>query len=238
MKFRFNKISVLLVYFVLLVPFAQAGVQKSKTVSESEALDTLSNQEIVQKIKHNQQWQAQKNKCPAEISPNKAVKFSRKEEKTDLLAARTLNPYYQRCVQDGKGYACYNLALGLQSLKFEHEAEVVFQEACRLGVASGCTNRAAGMLAERPRNKRVKRCGTASFAKACDWKDPWGCTMYAGQLVAGDGVSKDTTKALAVMKNSCLHGKSDPACQAAQRIKDYIKAEKQSDKDAQRSKHQ
>ncbi len=215
----------------LLLPVAQASSSKTQQkVEDSEQAEQLSDKQIVRKVKRNQQWQAQQDKCPAELAPAKRVKFGRKESRMDTDAATNLNTHYQNCINENKGYACYNLALGLQTLKFDDEAEVMFQQACRLGVASGCTNRAAGMLSARPQNKRVMRCATKSFAKSCDWKDPWGCTMYAGQLVAGEGVKKDNRKALSVMKNSCLSGQDDPACQAAQRIKQYVKAEQQSEK--------
>lgn len=215
----------------LIAPAVQVHASKTQHKTEqTEVAEPLSDKQILRKIKRNQQWQAQQAQCPAELAPAKRVKFSRKESRIDAEAATNLNTHYQACVNDNQGYACYNLALGLQTLKHDDEAEVMFQQSCRLGVASGCTNRAAGMLAERPSSKRVMRCATKSFAKACNWKDPWGCTMYAGQLVAGEGVKKDNQKALGVMKNSCLHGTDDSACQAAQRIKQYIKAEQQSEK--------
>jgi hypothetical protein len=231
MKLLLKHVCAYILLLGLLLPVAQASSSKTQQkVEDNEQAEQLSDKQIVRKVKRNQQWQAQQNQCPAELAPAKRVKFSRKESRIDSDAATNLNMHYQACVNDDKGYACYNLAMGLQTLKYDDEAEVVFQQACRLGVAFGCTNRAAGMLSARPQNKRVMRCATKSFAKACDWKDPWGCTMYAGQLVAGDGVKKDSQKALSVLKNSCLSGKDDPACQAAQRIKQYIKAEQQSEK--------
>lgn len=231
MKLLLKQICVLMVMLGLIMPVVQAHASKTQQkAQEDEAVEQLSDKQIVRKVKHNQQWQAQQDKCPADIAPAKRAKFSRKESRIDADAAINLNAHYQNCVNENKGYACYNLALGLQTLKFDDEAEVMFQQACRLGVAAGCTNRAAGMLSARPENRRVMRCATKSFAKACDWKDPWGCTMYAGQLVSGDGVKKDNQKALLVMKKSCLNGQDDPACQAAQRIKQYVKAEQQSEK--------
>ena len=218
----------------LLLPVAQAGASKEQsktqsTAQDDEAIEQLSDKQIIRKIKRNQQWQAQQDKCPAELAPAKRVKFSRKESRIDADAATNLNTHYQACVNDNQGYACYNLALGLQTLKFNDKAEVVFQQACRLGVASACTNRATDLLAAQPHSKRVMRCATKSFAKACEWKDPWGCTMYAGQLVSGEGVTKDNQKALTAIKNACTSGGDAQACQAAQRIKQYIRAEKQSE---------
>ena len=234
MKLLLKHMCAYMLLMGLLVPVAQAGAPKAQsdtqsTAQDDEAIEQLSDKQIIRKIKRNQQWQAQQDKCPADIAPAKRVKFSKKEAHIDADAASNLNRHYLACANDNKGYACYNLALGLQTLKFADEAEVMFQQACRLGVASACTNRATDLLAAQPHSKRVMRCATKSFAKACDWKDPWGCTMYAGQLVSGDGVKKDNQKALTAIKNACAGGRDAQACQAAQRIKQYIRAEKQSE---------
>lgn len=230
MKLLLKHVCAYILLLGLLLPVAHASSSKTQQkVQEDEAAEQLSDKQIVRKVKRNQQWQAQQNQCPADLAPAKRVKFSRKESRIDTAAATNLNTHYQACTSDNKGYACYNLALGLQSLKYDDEAEVVFQQACLLGVASACTNRATSLLAAQSQNKRVMRCATKSFAKACDWKDPWGCTMYAAQLVSGEGVTKDNQKALTAIKNACTGGGDAQACQAAQRIKQYIRAEKQSE---------
>lgn len=213
----------------LIAPAVQVHASKTQQKAEqTEVAEPLSDKQILRKIKRNQQWQAQQAQCPAELAPAKRVKFSRNESRIDAEAATNLNTHYLACANDNKGYACYNLALGLQTLKLNDDAEVVFQQACRLGVASACTNRATDLLAAQPHSKRVMRCATKSFAKACEWKDPWGCTMYAGQLVSGEGVTKDNQKALTAIKKACTGSGDAQACQAAQRIKQYIRVEKQS----------
>ena len=102
-------------------------------------------------------------------------------------------------------------------------AEALFQRACSLGVASGCTNRAAGMLrAAGTSDHRLDQCAAATFAKACELEDPWACTMYASHLVRGAGVNKDAKLALRVLEKSCKYGKDDPACENAMQIREEI----------------
>ncbi len=201
---------------ILLVLITMFNVQLAWAGSEED---------VVKAVQQNQPWQAQKYKCPADIAPKERGLFKKNEERVDPEAIDKLKHYYQQCSGENKGYACYNLALGLESLNYDHESDVVFQEACRLGVPSGCTNRAAAMLNKNPDNEKMTVCTAKSFAKACEWKDPWGCTMYADQLTTGNGVSKNNGLALEVMRDSCLYGEDDPACSTAKRLEQMIKGE-------------
>lgn len=181
--------------------------------------------ELVKKVRDNQQWQMQKDQCPADISPPQVSRDNATE--IDANLPKTIAYHYKRCAVNAKASACYNLALGLQKLDYDAEAETAFQQACHLGYASGCTNRAANML-NQERNKeepdaQKMQCVAKSFAKACNWKDPWGCTMYSQSLLFGEGVTQDRKKALAVLKDSCLYGEDHPACETAYGIRGYIK---------------
>lgn len=180
--------------------------------------------ELVKKVRANQQWQLQSNQCPADISPQRVSRDN--ATNIDAGLPKTIAYHYKKCAVNAKAGACYNLALGLQKLDYAAEAETAFQQACRLGYASGCTNRAAGMLNHERQQEQVNlqkmQCIARSFAKTCTWKDPWGCSMYSQSLLFGEGVKQDTKKALAVLKDSCLYGEDHPACEAAYGIRGYI----------------
>ena len=181
--------------------------------------------DIIHKIRTSQLWQQQKDLCPADISPQRVSRDN--AAKIDSKLPETLAYHFRKCTENNKASSCYNLALGLQKLNYDPDAEVVFQQACRLGYASGCTNRAAGMLSQQ-RNQaepdaQKMQCVARSFAKSCNWKDPWGCTMYSQSLLFGEGVAQDSKKALAVLKDSCLYGEDHPACETAHGIRAYIK---------------
>lgn len=64
------------------------------------------------------------------------------------------------------------------------------------------------------------KCIFSTSAKTCDWKDPWGCTMYADQLISMENPNYE--KALDVLNYSCTYGIDDPACQSAKDLQKFI----------------
>ena len=160
------------------------------------------------------------NRCPAESSPLQQISIPQNYNnklsncKTDQLGC------YQSCL-DNDGFACYFSALSLEEAKYTIPAQQLFQRSCELGVASGCTNRAAGMLYfTELLTAKQKDCIFSTFEKTCDWKDPWGCTMYADQLVSME--KPNYNKALDVLNYSCEYGIDDPACQSAKNLQKFI----------------
>jgi hypothetical protein len=132
--------------------------------------------------------------------------------------------------------ACYALALDVQARQEKPElSEALFLHACRLGVASGCTNRAAGMLHFEPDRAGTKECAARTFEMTCDRGDPWGCTMFGLSLMTGQGVDVDIERALAVLPGGCAEGSEDPACVAAQELIRQIQAGRQVPGPEQRS---
>lgn len=182
-------------------------------------------QELVNKVRANQQWQLQKDQCPADISPQQVSRDN--ATNIDAGLPETVASHYLQCARHDNASACYNLATGLEKLNYWLDAQTVYQQACRLGYASGCTNRAAGMLQEQikqpQRNAQKMQCIARSFAKSCNWRDPWGCSMYSQLLASGQGVKQDRKKALVVLKDSCRYGEVDPACQTAHEIREYLR---------------
>lgn len=131
----------------------------------------------------------------------------------------------------GTAVACYWLAFELQRQKTPIDASnSLYHQACRLGMTSGCTNQAAGMLRAAKDDETTRSCAAATFDLACTRDDPWACTMSAMHLSRGIGVPQDLPRALKALYKSCTFGPKDPACTAAIRMRRDI--EQQSGKPA------
>lgn len=161
------------------------------------------------------------NKCPADTSPSQQTPLSDAYSNTISNCENNKLNCYQSCLKND-AIACYFSALSLQEAKFKLPAEQLFQRSCELGIASGCTNRAAGILNFTTNlTTSQKKCIFSTFSKTCDWKDPWGCTMYADQLISMENPNYE--KALDVLNYSCKYGTDDPACQSAKDLQEFIK---------------
>ena len=178
--------------------------------------------EIKQSMSKNPLFVNNLDQCPADTSPNKPVKSPQ-----NYIAAATYcqeNPLacYKKC-ENNQGYACYFTALSLQQANQKQSAEQLFQRGCELGVATACTNRAAGaMIFMDTLTLERKQCITRTFEKSCRWNDPWGCTMYASELIKNDDSKETYEKALDALIMSCVYGKTDPACVQGLELKHYI----------------
>lgn len=165
-------------------------------------------------------WLLPVDACPAEIAPSRLVASHYVEEKCDEDPLGCLS----RCEHDSAS-ACYAAALQAQPKpRSKAFAEALFLRACKLGVASGCTNRAAGMLVLDPPSPERDACTTLTFAHTCREHDPWGCTMYGQALFAGRGAERDLPHALLVLRGGCEAGEDDPACEAAHRLEEMIRS--------------
>ncbi|MBO0755581.1 MAG: sel1 repeat family protein, partial [Bradyrhizobiaceae bacterium] len=103
--------------------------------------------------------------------------------------------------------------LVLQKVRNNPVSEALFLKACGLGIVSGCTNRAAGM-----EDSGHSSCITQTFQRACDYNDPWACTMFGFHLSRGIGVAQDRERARQVLSKSCRFGETDQACSYARRL--------------------
>jgi TPR repeat protein len=127
----------------------------------------------------------------------------------------------------GDAADCYALALAVQdSERAPETAEALFLRACKLGIPSGCTNRAAGLdagiLTEGVADLEV--CISRSFERSCERGDAWGCTMLGLHLYTGEGIARDWPRALRVLPGGCADGEDDPACSAARGLMTKIEA--------------
>lgn len=161
-------------------------------------------------------WVREAQVCPKAVMASKAV--------TDYLSrddckSGQLSDCFKKC-SAGTARACYWLAYALQQESAPSDSyEPLYQRSCKLGVMSGCTNRAAGMLKVAPEDERAKVCAAQTFDAVCAFDDPWACTMSALHLSHGIGVKKDIARALKSLEKSCKYGPDDEACIYGERIR-------------------
>jgi TPR repeat protein len=175
--------------------------------------------ETVARVNGKKAWVNDAAVCPALLMPSRAATATAQDEtcyRTPTAACLA------RC-ESGSAGACYWLGQALMQRKApDHADEVLFQRSCKLGHASGCTNRAAGMLMEQSDALPAQQCAARTFEKTCALDDPWGCTMLGLHLSRGLGVAPNPERALEVMRKSCKFGTDDPACSYAMRIRQDI----------------
>jgi hypothetical protein len=158
--------------------------------------------------------------CPADAFPgtNQAVKY----------LADGCNPELGGCLdrcQERDANACYAAALRAQELKApEKYSETLFMRACELGIASGCTNRAAGMAGVEGEAAATWKCPNRTFEAMCKRDDPWACTMWGGSLWYGRGVKQDVRAARKILPKACSYAEDDPACVGARELLKEIAA--------------
>ncbi|HEY8561546.1 MAG TPA: hypothetical protein VIL74_14315 [Pyrinomonadaceae bacterium] len=161
--------------------------------------------------------------CPLEIFPKQAIRLKYLTGPCEENAERCLND-----CRENEGNACYSLALLVQEKKGldQDYSEPLFLRSCRLGIVSGCTNRAAFVFNTARGDENKLKCAAGTFEKACDTDDPWGCTMFGTVLNLGAGVPRDSEKALKILSKSCKNGDRDEACRAGKSLIEEIKATK------------
>ena len=168
-------------------------------------------------------WVKEAGQCPASLLPRQVSTAYLMGDTCKLNLALC----FMKC-EAGDAGACYWLGYDVQQAGGSSvTADVLFQRACKLGVASGCTNRAAAMSAQAPQDMAVQRCAVRTYSKTCAHNEPWGCTMYALHLSRGLGVKADPDLALRMLARSCQYGKDDPACSNAMALKQEILEKRQ-----------
>lgn len=113
--------------------------------------------------------------------------------------------------------ACY-AAAGQLEKRIPRLGEALYLRACRLGVTSGCTNRAAGILVQEADRPDGETCAARTFELTCARRDPWGCTMLGNALMKGQGIAQDLARARQILAGSCRLGEADDACRAAREL--------------------
>ena len=174
---------------------------------------------IKHQVLQNASWVAAAKACPAASMP--------KPEILQGVAKNKCKPGTRAlCLKKcsaGNASACYWLANALQDDHATPQAaEALYQRSCQLGIMSGCTNRAAGILHDGPHDSAADQCAAQTFSIACASDDPWACTMYASLLHRGKGVPKNHDLALEVLAKSCKYGPEDQACSYGMDLKATI----------------
>lgn len=156
--------------------------------------------------------------CPMEIFPVQETKLNYRIESCGENPATCLN----NC-KNNDGNSCYALALLIQQKKGldQDNSEALFLRACKLGMISGCTNRAAKLFDSE--DEKTVTCAAKTFEKTCEKNDPWGCAMYGLALSLGAGIPQNNQKALEVLKQPCKYKEEHDSCQAAKNLIEKIK---------------
>lgn len=157
--------------------------------------------------------------CPVDLMPQTEVAPQYLSEG----CADDASVCFEKCRNDDAN-ACYALALLIEDKKGYAQRPItsLYSRSCKLGIISGCTNRAALMINPDQKESGRNKCTAATFEKTCELNDPWGCTMFGGALANGDGVERDLDRALNVLSKSCILGDDDPACVAAKTLSKEI----------------
>jgi TPR repeat protein len=148
-------------------------------------------------------WLPRADQCPADVMPASAGAPAFSIEECTAAAEQCLD----RC-RTGNASDCYSAALFVQwTIKTGPLSDALFVKACKLGVASGCTNVAASM-----EDGGDYACPNRTYELACGRDDPWACTMMGFHLIKGIGVEKNNDRARRLLAKSCRFGDTDEAC--------------------------
>lgn len=180
-------------------------------------------QKIIEIIQNKPDWLFPADACPAEIMPafEKEIKYPNEG------CANNPEGCLEKCKAED-GNACYALALLLQEQHGveERTSDPLFLRSCRLGIVSGCTNRAAAMFNLETADAARLKCAADTFEKTCARDDAWGCTMYGGALGFGEGRGRNKEEALKFLAKACRDSSADKEpCQYARDIEANLKSE-------------
>ena len=164
------------------------------------------------------EWLFPASECPADV-----IGSRRQEIRYVADGCRSRPEACLASCRNGDAADCYALGLLLQeSDDAAPYAEALFLRSCKLGIDSGCTNRAVDMSARVEREAAPStaddRCAARTFDKVCERGDPWACTMLGLHLAIGRGVAQDLERALGVLPGGCRLSETDKACTAAREL--------------------
>lgn len=165
--------------------------------------------------------------CPADVFRKEAslgaLLLGDDAEVTAEHCARRPSECLSACATRRSGEHCFRLALAFQNNEATIQpryAQIMFQMACALGKASGCTNRAAHLRNAAGESDPLtaldksaqEKCQFRSFKLACEKDDPWGCAMLGQAYRNGEGASESGALARRYYKKSCSLNPDFAAC--------------------------
>ena len=158
-----------------------------------------------------------RDECPADLGADStgipSVEQSTCESDPDQCLAKC---------NGGSGPHCFALARVIQDNdSIENDvADVLFRNACRFGIASGCTNAAAPLSASD--NSEAIKCSARAFEITCANGDPWGCSMDGMMRMEGSGRDVDLEGAKRSFERTCELAKAmnyDEPCEKANALR-------------------
>ena len=205
--------------------FAVTGCAQVKSIlspplpPEKLRAETL---KIVDLLKEKPDWLYASDSCPASVMTEVGNKPNFYKE------GCSANP--QKCLNDcknGDPTSCYALALLIEEYvePYSESPQPLYLRSCKLGITSGCTNRAANIAELKPNDLVAQKCATDTFEKTCSQNDPWGCTMFGLALSRGDGRTKDVPAAVKALEKACEVSvdKNGSACKKSIELRELIK---------------
>jgi uncharacterized protein len=110
----------------------------------------------------------------------------------------------------GDADACFTLAINAQRANAPSaESTALFEQACQLGLATGCTNWGAGLWAGDSRNIKVS-CLRRIFARSCEARDVFGCAMVGRMTLEYARTPEAIAKGKAELEDACETFKGPP----------------------------
>ena len=159
--------------------------------------------------------------CPADVIAEEAQDLSREITYCDSQV--------EKCWLDcwrGGGSECYALANFFQrSEPARDHVGALYLRSCALGIDSGCTNRAAGILLSvdsLEQDSDSVACSNRTFEAICDRGDAWACTMFGMSLTRAIGMEADHVRALEILPRACAVYPDDESCEYARQLMSEI----------------
>jgi hypothetical protein len=195
------------------------GLFKKTTLApEQLKTETL---RVLESLSQKPDWLFSVYACPSEIMPEKGL---RPLYLSDGCSGDPIG-CIAKCRSDDPS-ACYSLALLIQEQTEggDESSEALFLRSCKLGIVSGCTNRAANIFDVKKDDPAGEKCAVDTFEKACLQDDPWGCTMYGFALSEGIGRDRNISEGLIALSKACLLSSDaeQPACKRAKEVEKLI----------------
>lgn len=203
---------LLLIVCAIGLNFSFGQTERKNQNNDSDAKFEL----VFNSLNEKPKWLFDGDVCPFSVIPD----FQKDTELLEESCSDNPEACLKNC-KDGDGNSCYFLAQLIQEKKdaLQDSSEALFLRSCKLGISSGCTNRAAGILNSKTTIPDSTKCVADTFEKTCERGDPWGCTMFGFLLFEGQGRAQNLDKALEVLSKSCgKYGEDDPACQRANEL--------------------
>ncbi len=198
----------------LPVTSAEAAVDPAASPANAEAAA------VAPQVLANASWREESARCPADLMP--ATRDPSTNASNNCQSGK-LQQCLNRCTA-GAGTDCYWLANAIQQREQPDAAiEPLYQRACKLGVVSGCTNRAASEFPGWTK-QQAETCQARTFKAGCRKDDPWACAMYARSLAGGTGVTRHLGLSLDMIYKTCQLDGGEDACRRAMDLRKQILA--------------